>query len=198
MRSDEPMRSDEIVDFFKECLHEQGLESVQVAHQTSPESFLDEFYVRKQINREEQLAYKTTFDFQTRGQSAAAIKKTILLEAENVAEEFKKKLVTVFEWDDRRVEVSPYSGGWARCTNCGTRADAPRAQYLVTEGCELSDPMPVERDITHELENMEGHQKILFKMYLLGILREQCDPHCRNSKYNNVDKTGAYLTESFI
>lgn len=183
MRSDQPMRSDEIVDFFTECLHEQGLESVQVAHQTSPESFLDEFYVRKQINREEQLAYKTTFDFTTQGQSADAIRKTILLEAENVAAEFKDKIVNTFEWDNRRVEVCPYDGGWARCCDCGTRVEAPRAQYLITEGCEFSDPMPVQRDITHELENMEAHQKILFKMYLLGILREKCEPHCRNHKY---------------
>lgn len=183
MRSDQPMRSDEIVDFFKECLHQQGLESVQVAHQTSPESFLDEFYVRKQINREEQLAYKTTFDFTTNATDIDTIKKTVLLEAEQVAEEFKDQLVTRFEWDGRRVEVSPHDGGWARCVDCGTRADAPKAQYLITESCEFSDPMPVHRDMTHELENMKGHQKILFKMYLIGILREQCEPSCRNHKY---------------
>jgi len=197
MHSDDLLRSDEAVNFFKECLREQGLESVDVAYQTSPESFLDEFYVRKQINRDEQLAYKTTFDFTTQGQSPSAIRKAIAMEAENVAEEFKDKIVTTFEWDGRRVEVSPYDGGWARCCDCDTRADAPKAQYLITEGCELSDPMPVHRDMTHELENMEGHQKILFKMYLIGILREQCDPHCRNSKYNDLDKSPAYLTERF-
>jgi hypothetical protein len=183
MHSDDALRSDEAVNFFEESLREQGLESVQVAHQTSVESFLDEFYIRKQINREEQLSYKTTVDITTDIHNRDVVRKRLTLEAERVAEEFKQKLITTFEWDDRRVEVCPYDGGWARCSECGTRVDAPKAEYLVTDGCELSDPTPVHRDMTHELENMDDHQEILFQLYLIGILREQCEPHCRNSKY---------------
>lgn len=184
MHSDDSVRSDEVVNFFTECLHDQGLEQVEVTQTTSPESLSDVFYVRKRITNNEIITYKTTFDAALRQHDVDTVKKEIVIEAEKVAREFKNKLVTEFEWGDRCVEVSPYDGGWAKCLHCGTEVDAPRAQYLITESCELSDPMPVERDMSHELEQMTGNQRVLFRMYLIGILRASCEPQCPNSKYN--------------
>ncbi len=181
MRSDDSMRSDEAVNFFKECLREQGLESVEVSHRTSPTDFYEEFYIKKRLQEDECLSYKTSISISTNPNAGEVIRKQIALEADNIAQEFKDHLVTTFEWDGRAVEVSPYDGGWARCLYCGAKCDAPETQYLITDGCELSDPMPVDRDMSHRLDTMEPHQKILFKMYLIGLLRDECDDACENS-----------------
>jgi hypothetical protein len=183
MHSDDFLRSDEAVTFFKECLREQGLTALNVSHQITPENFTDEFYIRKQLGGGEELVYKSTLNLGNNSDPQYT-KKRLAIEAESVAKKFKEQLVTTLRYDTRRIQISPYDGGWAKCYQCDTRVEAPRISSFSTRGCELSHPIPRDRDISSEFEGMEEHQKVLVKMYLVGILREECDEACPNSKYN--------------
>lgn len=196
MRHSEMPTSDEMAEFFIDCLKDHGIESVDVSHEVNHQHQTGEFYIRKQLDETDQLVYKTAIDLTAIG-NPAEIYKRIVTESNRIAEKFREQLITTFEWDNRRIEVSPYDGGWARCPHCETRANAPKTEYIVAESCEFSDPTPVQRDMTREYDNMSDYEQLLFKLYLIGRLRDTCDPDCPNSRYSDFDKSAAYRTERF-
>ena len=170
----------EVKDFFEEALKEAGVKNASVFHESNS-GLVDTLYVTKEV-RGEDLSYKVAVPTEM---GMNRIKKELALHADKIKKEFDEHLVTQFNWDNRYINVSQYNGGWAECQHCGTRVDAPRTEYLVSSGEELSDPFPVSRDITYGVKNMNDLQENALKLYLIGRLREKCKPGCPNSKYND-------------
>lgn len=185
---------DEAMDFFSKCLNEHGVDDVDITHST--EDFADVLYVRKRVG-DEQIATKVSLNLNQRNLTdVAEIQKELALQAECVAKQLREQMVTTFEWDGRCVKVSPYDGGWAECQNCGTRVDFHRRGAVpFTEEAELSCPHPLPRDTERAVANLDGRDAILFKLYVLGQLREQCDFECRNHKHNIRDKEAPLLNQ---
>lgn len=195
MRPGDFLSADDAVLFFKQCLREQGLDDVDVVHAT--EDFADAFYVRKQLGTQ-QLNYKFTFnsehfDHDGPGGSKQIAKKQLARRAEEVARQFKERMVDRFEWDNRSIEVSMYDGGWAKCHLCDTKVHFDRRPAtLFSDDAELSTPQPHPRDTERTVAELSGHNELLFKLYLIGQLREHCDRACPNYKYR-MDKPPAML-----
>lgn len=197
MRSGDVLTADDAVLFFEQCLREEGLKDVDVAHATEHDTLAEKFYVRKQIGTE-QLAYQFTFDperFDTDNSTNTVdlAKKRLAKRAEEVAREFKDHMVDVFEWDGRAVEVSTLNGGWAQCRLCNTRVRFQRQpSHVFSEDAELSTPHPRPRETERAVNELSGREEVLFKLYLVGQLRERCDQTCPNYKYN-YDKPPAMM-----
>lgn len=170
--------------FFTKALEEAGVDA-EVIRQNEPETFSEDFYVVKRLG-DEKLTYRVSIPTNDFTDDIRNVHKRLAQEAQQVKRKFDEFMVNTFEWDNgRRVKVSPYDGGWAECCICDTRVDAPKAKYLIQESAELSTPSPVGRDMQHELKRMDGHQEIVFKMYLIGLLRVECEQRCPNCRYTD-------------
>lgn len=178
------------VEFFEQALAEEGIDAT-VAREDDVTRQADTFYVMKSLGDEE-LTYQTSIAFgaQHRGDPnrTERLKKRLVQEAKRVAQEFEEYLTDTFEWDNRRVRVSPYEGGWAKCCACGTHVELPQIETIFTQDAELTTPQPHPRDTEQTISNLCKEKRLLLKMYLAGRLRERCDMHCANSKYNDLHK----------
>lgn len=176
--------------FFEQALAEHGLDA-KVVHDEDPTK--DSFHVMKPLG-DEKLTYSTAINMRI-NTNEDEIRKQIVAEAREVAHQFEEYLTDTFEWDNRRVTVSAYEDGWAKCERCGTEVEMPDRQMPVfTEDAELSTPQPFPRDRESAIKNLDDGSRLLLKMYLVGRLRERCDPACPNSRYND----GSIRTERFI
>lgn len=163
----------EAAQFFEDALQEYGVENA-IVHQTD-EVFGDTFYITKNIG-EENLCYQTTI---TNHHSDDELRQQIAYEAQHIAQEFNEHMMDEIQWGDCRppIRVSPYDGGWAECTRCGNKVDAPLFDSHVhfQRDAELTNPHP------HPVESIGEDMHAALKMYLLGLVKEECETACPNS-----------------
>lgn len=172
----------EAVDFFRQALAEQGLDA-EVAHES--DEFTDTFYVSKNVAGET-ITYTTNVSHREQRDSNYSTEKQMAMAARNVAQKFEDRLTERFEWNGRCVIVRPHDEPEAHCRNCHASVELPpRAGQIFTPNAELSAPQPMPVEDETVLESLDAHSEVLLKMYLMGKLRESCEPHCPNSKHND-------------
>lgn len=168
------------VDVITSCMKSHGVEDVEVMQSYNNELMEDEFTIIKKIG-DKKLGYTISFAPSSHIHDDVA-EKNLQLNAERAAKEFKKKLTDTFKSGGLKADVSMYDGGWAKCKYCGTEVDLPppKVDRLFTQDAELSTPHPMPKKPDNYVSDMDGHQEVLLKMYLIGRLKEQCDLHCQN------------------
>lgn len=168
--------------FLSQALDDAGVDA-EVFSQRNAETASEQLLVEKDIGQKK-LTYRVGItDHELLFDDWDTIQKKLAIEAKHIKREFEEHLVSTFEWSDRVARVSLYDGAWAECQYCNSRVRAPKATYL-TNSCELSTPVPVERDMSYALQEMSEHDKRVLELYLLGLLRRECDRDCQNSKWN--------------
>lgn len=185
------LKEDEAVQFFKDCLREEGFDDVDVAHSTT--AYTDEFYVRKVVG-DEQLAFNVSFDFDTLNDNPDVIRKKIANRAEEVARAFRDNLLDIFDWGGRTVHVCIKGDTWAQCQHCDTKVRLPRVpQTVFSDAGEITCPNPLPRRTNSAHDALSGRERQLLKLYLLGLLRQNCDYDCRNNIHSPTHNSPGYM-----
>jgi hypothetical protein len=163
----------DVTEFFSEQLHRNGFDG-SVVEETGHSLGIRFRVYKKSIDGE--TVFSTTVDIpaETRGHGERSLKSALVQQAEMVARQFEAQTTRVVTWGERRVGVSTYNGGWARCRKCDTRIEAPRVRYIRQYGKETSVAHPIEHQIGHERGNMSEYQLRLFELYMLGRLKHSC------------------------
>jgi hypothetical protein len=170
----------EAVDSFRQALAEQGLDA-EVAHQS--DEYGHSFYVSKTIDGE-RYTYNTTL---TEEQLAVSdIQKQIVMIAEKVARQMKEQMTECLEWDDRRVEIDPHDTPEAMCKRCGTDVMLDTPLRTFSQSGELSTPQPIPVNDETALDMLSEHGRVMLKIYLVGMLQDECPEYCPNSNDRNL------------
>jgi hypothetical protein len=177
----------EVVSFLQSSLEGHGLQNVTVMKQTTTK-FNQEFYIRKELYDDEDILYKFSFSHSD-VESTPRMEKLLTLEAERAAKDILDKLTTTFTVGEIDVQVSTQDGGWAMCNKCGNKVDANIEHITRNVSRELSAPYVAKRDMEKQLSEMDEQQKLVFKMYLLGKIKQDCDHDVQMTerfKYDNL------------
>lgn len=93
-----------------------------------------------------------------------------------IVEDFRERLITTIKLSGTRVQVSEYSGGWAKCDRCGEEITLLELQQPtpIMEGAELSNPEPQPYNTHGVSRRLDDAQQMVLRLYLLGALRNRC------------------------
>lgn len=167
--------------FFKDSLREYGVEVDNVVKNRNVDLSTDEFLINKSFGGDV-LSVKTSLTDEVRALNNFNTQKVLAMLAEDVAKKINDHLFDDISVKNRRIEVSTYNGGEARCKICGAKVE-PSIEHIprLDKDAEITTPHPISRDIEERTSDLSGHERILLELYLIGELRRECDPKCPNS-----------------
>jgi len=180
-------RSDENVEStIISCMKEHDVKDVEVMQSSNHETIGDKITVIKKLG-DKKLGY--SFEIPETSIDERSRQKEITLQAEKAAVKFNQEIRTAFKWNDVKADVSMYDGGWAKCKYCGTEVEfpPPKMSKLFSQDAELSTPHPTPKEPDSYVSDMDGHQKVLLRMYLIGRMKQQCDLMCQD-RYSDEPK----------
>jgi hypothetical protein len=171
--------------FLENSLEENGLMVDSVTHERNDVRQCDTFTVAKEFGGER---HYYNLDITDEALVQNSEEKTYALHAQEIADAFREKMVERIQFGRRSIDLCPYEGGWAECNRCGSRVDLideviPKARF--EQDAELSVPTPRPRDPEKFTEQLSEENEARLKVYLLGLLRKECDRRCPNSRYHD-------------
>jgi hypothetical protein len=166
------MKSDKLVDIFREAIEEQGLDA-EVTHYTDQKMQADVFRVSKEINgRERHFEAVMTFREQEQVNNIA---QHIAMNADNIVRNFNELLTEHVSWNDKAVVFDTKEGHSIECKRCGAEASMDDLNQSSLSMSETAVPQPVTYT---EFDNLPP---ATIRMTLHALLRDECDSVCPNS-----------------
>lgn len=183
-----PRIDDSVADTIVSCMKEHGIEDVEVMQSYNHERLQEEITIVKRAG-DKKLAYRFSAPDEENEYHDITIQKNITLNAESAAVQFNKELRTTFDCNNVKADVSMYDGGWAKCKYCGTEVELPppKVDKLFSQDAELSTPHPMPKEPDNYVSDMDGHQEVLLKLYLIGRMKQKCDRMCQE-RYSGKPK----------
>jgi hypothetical protein len=173
------------------CMKEHGIENVSITEKEEHGygSVSQEIIISKTIllgGEDIHLSY----NFSITDTELAEGKDILQVHANRAARTFKEKLTVHFEIETGvAANVCLYDGAWAECQYCGETVDVEMSKVApaFTRDAECSTPNPLSMERQTVVEQMDGHQKVACRLYLLGKLRRNCGATCPTSyKYQRI------------
>ncbi len=168
-------------DIFRQCLKEHDVGDVDVHYEQDLD--YDSLIISKDLG-DRVFTYRLSLH-PNRVKDDITLKE-VAPKARKVASEIEQRIIDLYKWDDGHYNISVYDGGWAECVHCGERIQASlqHVARAFTEDAELMTPHPVPKEPNNLVGSMSDYQKVLFRMYLIGRLRDNCSTQCPHSNHN--------------
>lgn len=169
--------------FLEKSLEENGMMVDSVTHERDTMLQCETFTVVKEFGGERHYYNLNITDEQLVQNDEH---KTIAMHAQEVSRAFRDKMVETIRFNGRSLDVCPFEGGWAECNRCGARTELTDNLFRSTrfeKDAELCVPKPRPRDPESFTEQLSDEREAALKVYLLGLLRTECDHSCPNSRW---------------
>jgi hypothetical protein len=168
-------------DVFRQCIKEHDVGDVDVDYEKDLD--YDSLIISKDLG-DNVFHYRLSLD--SNSEQDKITLKQVAPKAREAASAIEQRITDSYKWDDGYYNVSVYDGGWAECVHCGERVQASpqHVSRAFTEDAELMTPHPVPKEPDNIVSSMSDYQKVLFRMYLIGRLRDNCQTQCPNSNHN--------------
>jgi hypothetical protein len=159
------MDDDNLTGCFRAALEEEGVENFDILREDY--SFTTRFVITKYLRDGKPIRKRVELSDMMQSEQ-----KQIAMTAKKIARSIRSEIVQIIECDGyRNVEFSVEDGGWARCRICDSDVTSPQKQTAVWSESEPA-AMNAYRDTS--LKSVDGLSEVLFELYLIGSLNEEC------------------------